>query len=194
MGQSMGGAVVTLVGQTLQSSYSQINLQGIIFLCPAVGVPAPSPLVRFLLDQVIVPLFPHDSMPRWMASSLSDSATWENKHFIEYIKNDRFPENPHGLCWGKPLRFESARNILSLSELALDALPCINVPVLIFHDPNDKVVPYSCSEEILCKITVSLDHKKIINVDHGLHDLISNKVELISLSLIEWLDSFSQIK
>lgn len=190
VGQSMGGAVVTLVAKTLNDHVGHIVVKGIILLCPAIGIPPPPLVVRFILDNLIVPLFPQDSVPSWMSSSLADDATWSNEHYIRYIKHDRSSENPSALCWGKSIRFESAAHILQLSESASKILPTVELPILIFHDPDDKVVHYSCSENVIASTKSLLHNKKIINVENGLHDLISNKTGFIASQINNWLDNF----
>ncbi len=190
MGQSMGGALIGIVAKYLLEHDRNISVGGLIFLCPAIGLPSPPTVVRFLLDNVFAPLFPQDSMPTWMTSSLSENATWSNEDYIRYVKHDRFPDNPNGLCWGKPLRFSSASNILHISELAKDSLLDIDLPTLILHDPEDKVVPFHCSEGIIAGIKTNDEGKTLIRIEKGLHDLVSNKIGDVVKFAIQFLEKY----
>ncbi len=110
--------------------------KGTVLLAPALSASAPA-WMRVTLDLVARPLFPTALVPTVVRRPTDDSATWSNKDYLKYNSTDHYP---HGLSWGKNLRFGTATAMLRMMEVVQFELPAFQGPFLCIMDPADQVV------------------------------------------------------
>jgi alpha-beta hydrolase superfamily lysophospholipase len=185
MGQSMGGPLTIVVSTRIREALPQINLQGNILLCPAIGVKSPPLPIRWLMDYIISPLFPDTPIPAMLSHPMPDSAAWTSKEYVRYILNDRTSVN--GLTSNDGMCFATAGTILALSEEATSLLPNIDYPLLLFHDPADKVVSIDSAHLVMNSVRTLSEEQTLVTLDNAAHDLLSNRTGIISRTIVEWL-------
>lgn len=185
VGQSMGGAIALLTGLKLRQV--NINFQGCIFLCPALIVSQPpSPVLRFTLDYILAPFFSETIMPPSLSTFKDPHDTWVNDDYIKYLKVDDDPTNPNGLG-DQGMRFGSAANLLYLCEQASKAFPFIQYPFLVLHDPEDKIVSFAGSQQLVAEAQTLAEAKKLIAIPQGAHDLTANKLGEVAEHILQWV-------
>jgi alpha-beta hydrolase superfamily lysophospholipase len=187
MGHSMGGAVALLTATSKELTLQNYNFKGVVFLCPALKVVPLPPVFRFLLDNLIAPLFPTKELPTWLTSLEDDSKTfWNDDDYIKYVKQDH---SEKGLGWGGNVRFQSGSHLLSLAELALlETKKGFAHPFLMFHDPLDTTVGFLGAKEMIASCPLLCeDHKKLVILEDGGHDLLINRLGLITRESLQWI-------
>lgn len=202
LGHSMGGSAAICVGQllsdermvTITKSKAERSIsdyfRGCLLLCPAIDIVMPPAFVVAVLDYLVVPFFPHQPVPElFVARKSSDCLIWNNEAFQDYVSRDGYPANPNGLCYGDPVRFQTASTLVKLAAQLQRTLSKVQFPFIVFHDPTEQIVLVQGSERLLEKSQTSPAHKSIVMVSDGLHDLLSNSFSFITEKSIEWLKS-----
>ena len=110
--------------------------RGTVLLAPALSASAPA-WMKVTLDLVAQPFFPTALVPTVLRRPTDDSATWSNKDYLKYNLTDHYP---HGLSWGKNLRFGTATAMLQMMEVVKFEVPAFRGPFLCIMDPADQVV------------------------------------------------------
>jgi alpha-beta hydrolase superfamily lysophospholipase len=183
IGHSMGGATALLVGKEIRSEY---NLMGTCFLCPALKVMALPPTVRFLMDYVLAPLFPSTELPEMLNKPFNPKETWNDDDYIKYIQSDYYP---NGLGWGGRIKFGSASVLLELAEAAYSSISTVDYPWIMFHDPVDKTVDFAGAKDLFDNCRTSKDKKQLVVLEGSGHDILINRLGVISQQTIEWMEA-----
>lgn len=186
MGHSMGGACAIAAAHYLNSSIES-SFRGLVLLCPAIDCARPSAPVLALITYVIVPLFPKATIPAYSTTVSNDGNIWHNKHYRDYVKSDQYPNNPNGLSWGMPIRYQTGSSVLAIAARARAAVSSITYPFLVFHDPEDKVISIQGTKYLLGSSATDVNEKMYIEVPQGLHDLLANRLDLITRKSVEWI-------
>lgn len=204
VGHSMGGAGAIVVSSLLtnvglNAAHTEFTLQhqkdvlrvarnfrGSVFICPAIDVPTPPAVVVFLLQQLVAPLLTTTPMPNFLCSGC-DTNIWSDENYLKYVHYDRYPTNEQGLSYGGPVRFGTASSVLDLTDRVKTLLPEISFPFLVFHDPQDKVCFHSGSEQLINDSATPAEDKALVHVEGGLHDLLVNKLGLLTDKILEWI-------
>jgi alpha-beta hydrolase superfamily lysophospholipase len=202
LGHSMGGSTAICVGQLLTDErMASITkgkrernvsdyFRGCLLLCPAIDIKMPPAFVVAMLDYLVVPFFPLHPVPElFVARKSSDCLIWSNEAFQDYTARDGYPANPKGLCYGDPVRFQTASTLVKLAGQLKRTLSKVQFPFIVFHDPTEQIVLVQGSERLLEKSQTLAAHKSMVMVSDGLHDLISNSFSFITEKSIEWLKS-----
>lgn len=176
MGQSMGGAACAYVSHLVQS-YSSLY-KGSILLCPAIAMNPPNPILRALMDYIVVPLFGDEPLPEFLSPLKDPTVTWVSDDYYRYTANDN-------ISWPHHIRFITASTLLRLSEEVQDLIPSMRFPFLAIHDPEDKVTKFSGSQMLFDK-SQSID-KELLPFPNGRHDLMANYLGTISRKCAEWM-------
>jgi pimeloyl-ACP methyl ester carboxylesterase len=164
------------------------NFSGCLLLCPAIDIKTPSPMIVALLDNLIVPFFGVYGIPEFIqATSSNEHLIWKDPSFINYVKKDGFPANPDGLSYGQPIRFQTASSLLRLAGKCRAVLSSITYPFIVFHDPLDQVALMEGSNQLYDLSQTPVNRKSIIEIDGGLHDLMSNELTLVTDKMLEWV-------
>jgi alpha-beta hydrolase superfamily lysophospholipase len=185
MGHSMGGATALLASQEMKTH--NYNFKGCVFLCPALKIaPLPS-LLRFVMDYFVAPFIPTTEVPHWLNAPGNPKNTWKNDDYIQYVKNDHFPQNPEGLGWGGRVRFQSGSHLFTLTELALAESKDYTYPFIMFHDPDDRTVNFQGAKEMIASCPLSDEHKKLIILEGSGHDILINRLGIITRESLKWI-------
>jgi esterase/lipase len=98
---------------------------------------------------------------------------------------------PGGLGWGKPMRWGSARELIEISDSVVSIVQKreINFPVLVVHDPEDKVTQFSGSLMLFESATSA--HKSLSRLEGGKHDLMTNEPEKLVKLIHDWVEKLS---
>jgi alpha-beta hydrolase superfamily lysophospholipase len=176
MGHSMGGAVSIILYSHLRN---KLNICGLILFCPALITIKLSNFSKYIIHNIITPLFPNTILPSFgLNDNEINRKIWSSKKYIKYIKNDE-------LTWHLNPYIVSISNIIKLGDHALSEAVNIDCPIIIFHDKFDEIVNVQGSEEFIKNIKST--RKNIIYVNDGLHDIIANKLEYSTLKSIDWI-------
>lgn len=204
VGHSMGGANAILLSCLLHkpldiahhTDYSLENREevshlgtvyrGTILICPAIVVPKPPPFLVFLLENFLVPLFPETPIPQGLSSS-HDSDIWACEAYVKYVHHDRFPDNPQGLTWGGSLRFNTAHNLIQMTDKVINSLESITYPFIVYHDVEDKITCYAGTERLMAESQTDPSEKTFVPMPGGLHDLTANRLGTLTEGMIEWI-------
>lgn len=166
---------------------AQRHFAGAALLCPVVEALVP-PAARALFVSPLAALLPSASLPvSIMDENESNHKVWASKRYRQYLKDDGFPSNPHGLSYGGNIRFRTLSTILSVAGAVQATIPQASFPFLILHDMEnggDVVVPASGSR--LFVEGAPSASKALVNVPGGLHDLLANKPDGTARLLVEW--------
>lgn len=204
MGQSLGGAVSIAMSSILSEDDSVFSRQfstemldslgklrklflGAYLLCPALSVDTPHPALLFLLDYVFVPLFPDFSIPPGLTTAINENHTWADPNIIAYIRDDSFPENPEGLTVSFLPRLCSAQSILNLMTVISQNMHQFSFPFRVLHDPEDKVAHMGGTLKLYESCSTPTHLKSLVNMENGLHDLFTNKIDGVYHHLQEWI-------
>ena len=199
-GQSMGGTVSMILSQQIYENSSLISSQylGSIILCPAIDIKAPPSPILFLLEYLIVPLFPETSAPSFMTNVGQPDLTWIDKTFIKYIENDGYPKNPNGLGFSDTVRFRTGYSMIKMTEYVSDNLDKMAFPFVILHDPEDKVTAVTGSKRFMIQSVTKTEDKEFIPFIDARHDLIHNVttkvVQEIKIYITKRLEKAIQIE
>lgn len=204
MGQSMGGATALEFGYVLSNGLKGIPpistkqrsmaslFRGCLLVAPAIEIALPPPIIVTLLDLLVVPFFGTCEIPEVILSRDSkqnNAKLWINKSFIDYVTRDTYPANPEGLTYGGPVKFQTGSTLIKLARKLKAIIHKVNFPFLVFHDPKEKVVLVGGSVRLYEESTTSEENKKIVLIEGGLHDLLSNRFTLICNISIKWIKS-----
>lgn len=185
-GHSMGGSLAILSSLEIKKSY---NLKGLILACPAIKVNTPPQLLRYIMTDIITPLFPYNQIPDWLVNNPGKYSTWKSDDYIKYINNDKYPQNPNGLSWGGTMKFQSGTNLLTLIESTFQLCQYVSSPFILFHDPEDKTSLFEGTEFFMEKSKELLDEQKeLVILKYSSHDLLTNQLGFITKRIFEWID------
>ena len=107
------------------------KFRGCILLSPAVLINAPGAAMSFVLEWVMVPLFPKSRFP--FSNPDFKKHSWKDQEIIDYVSSDGYPQNPLGLGWSQPVRYRTGYSILKMCQHIAATLPAINFPFVLLH-------------------------------------------------------------
>ena len=175
MGQSMGGAVATLVSIELQKKGKLTeNFRGAILLAPALEASVPHWLVVKTLEYTIAQIAPEASMPPWLSTVNDNRYIFSTPELLEAIQKDAWGSKDGGLCWGQPMRWGTALMFIKLFAHLKEHMSDMKVPFLIIHDPNEQVCDIKGSYNLMASAKTLDSDKELVEVPGYLHALISN--------------------
>lgn len=198
LGHSMGGGTAILLSYLLSYSnsnklpvvstpfylyhrqfiqqYITPNFVGAAFVCPVVKLTTLPSWARELTLAIVADVFPYTIIPiHWGDDEDDKHPSWASKSYRRYVAADSYPQNPKGLTYGDSISFRSMNSILMLAEYVQLTLPEINFPFLLFHDPEDTIVPYSGSVIMMQRTTkVTSNMKRLVIKEKMLHDIVAN--------------------
>jgi alpha-beta hydrolase superfamily lysophospholipase len=152
----------------------------------------PPPLV-FAVMQAVARFFPRHLIPSAIAGvGIPDEFNWPTRELIAWHMTHDLWGVPGGLGWGKGMRWSSAAAFFQLADrirTATDGGSSIAFPLLLCHDPDDRVVSFSGSQLLYDRAATDPALKVLKRFDGGLHDLIGNKGEAIARHICEWADA-----
>jgi alpha-beta hydrolase superfamily lysophospholipase len=186
IGHSMGGAVALLSGKELRFNLaSQYNFMGTCFLCPALKIVTLPPALRFLIDHVLAPCLPSTSIPEMLNRPFNPKSTWNDDDYIKYVQSDHYP---NGLSWGETVKFGSLSVLLELAESSSSSISTVDYPWIMFHDPDDATVDFAGAKDLFENCQTSKDNKKFVVIEGSGHDILINRLGLISQQTVEWMN------
>jgi alpha-beta hydrolase superfamily lysophospholipase len=195
MGQSMGATVAMMVGHMIRNQPDLLKgavsrlFRGCILMSPAITLDGPNPLVRTILENFLVPCFPSSPVPHFLTPGGStERLVWKNESFIEYIRMDDATRNKHGLSYYGQIKFQTGSTLLKLGMHMEALIPHINFPFLILHDPRDHISNIVGSRNLMEYSKTPNDRKCCVDIDGGLHDLLSNKLTFVTDRSISWIN------
>jgi len=181
-GQSMGGGLSLLAGHRVTSKCEMFR--GCVLLCPALAGHTPPAPVTFFLRYVVAALFPLSRMPSFLDSTSDASAIWKGDGIVKWHAVHDTWGRPGGLGFGLSMRWGTAASLLGMLDTIRAAAPDINFPLLLVHDPEDKVIPFVGSLTLLENVP-STD-KTLIKMEGSLHDQMCNKPGEIAMVIKDW--------
>ena len=188
MGQSMGGAIATLVSIELQRKGKLAgNFRGTILLAPALESSIPHWLVVKTLEYTIVQIAPEASMPSWLSKVNDNSYIFSTPELIKAIEKDSWGSEYGGLCWGRPMRWGTALMFIKMFDHLKEHMSEMNVPFLIIHDPGEQVCDINGSYKLMTTSKTPESAKELVEVPGYLHALISNYPSEILQIVGEWI-------
>ena len=159
--------------------------KGCLLYSPAVEVSSPSIFIRGLLTYVLVPLIPTVEIPPSFSSMSDNTLIWEDPIYIDYVVADA---HPAGLSWGGSLRIQTAWALLNAADEVKASIANMTYPFIVFHDPEDAICRIKGSEMLLTGSTLLPESdKKLVTVDGGRHDLITNRLQDMITQSVEWI-------
>lgn len=180
LGESMGGAVVLLLGRKNPDFWDGAIL--VAPMCKIAEEMKPSPFVISILTKLI------SIIPKWKIIPSQDIIEISYKE-PEIRKQVR--ENP--LCSkGRP-RLKTAYELLRISNDLEKRLQEVSLPFLVLHGDDDKVTDKAVSQE-LYKVALSAD--KTLKLYPGMwHGLLTGEtpenIEIVFADVISWLEKRS---
>lgn len=160
---------------------------GCVLACPAIEVSRPAPIVKTILDWLVVPFFPDSSIPESWTSVSNKKAVWSQDLYVEYVTADEYPENPTGLGWGNTMRYQTASTMYDLVDRVQAALEHVEFPFLVMHDPEDSICKNVGSTRLIAVSKTLETDKLYIPIEGGLHDLFANKLSKTTETSINWV-------
>ncbi|KAJ1485074.1 Alpha/Beta hydrolase protein, partial [Baffinella frigidus] len=189
MGESMGGALALLIGQRLSSAADDATtpsagrFRGAVLSAPAIHANLPPAPVVWLLKHVVAPLLPRTCMPAFLETVHFPDLIWKSEERRAQALADTWGR-PGGIGWGHTMRFGSAVALLQMTVDTQALLPAVAFPFLILHDPEDGIIPFAGSQQLLAE-SPSGD-KTLEEMPGGLHDLVSNVHEQLVAAIVPW--------
>ena len=175
MGQSMGGAVATLVSIELQKKGKMAeNFRGAILLAPALEASVPHWLVVKALEYTVVQIAPEASMPPWLSKVNDNSYIFSTRELIESVEKDSWGSEDGGLCWGRPMRWGTALMFIKMFAHLKEHMSEMSSPFLIIHDPDEQICDIKGSYDLMAFSKTPDNSKELVEVPGYLHALISN--------------------
>jgi alpha-beta hydrolase superfamily lysophospholipase len=177
LGESMGGAVVLLLGRKQPEFWDGALL--VAPMCKIAEEMKPSPLVISILKRLV------SVIPKWKIIPTKDIMAISCKD-PEARKQMR--ENT--LCYkGRP-RLETAFELLKISNDLEKRLEEVSIPFMVLHGGDDKVTDKAVSQE-LYKVALSSD--KTLKLYTGMwHGLLNGEpqenIEIVFADVISWLE------
>jgi len=160
LGHSMGGCIAVHTAQQAHKS-KELNLRAVVLSAPALGVdPKVAPPALVVVGRVLsqlLPKLPLDPLPGDFVSS--DPAV------VQQYLND--PLVYHG-----GVRARMGIELIDAINNAKDLAPQIQWPFLIMHGTEDKLVPFSASEEFFAKCT-SCPDKQNVWINGAFHEIFN---------------------
>jgi alpha-beta hydrolase superfamily lysophospholipase len=197
MGQSMGASLAVHVGNIIRTEPGLLGKEasslfaGCLLLAPAIAVKAPGTAIRTVLEYFIVPCFGAYEIPMWMSSSSRDDEAYKrglkDEAYIRYIINDDINANPAGISWCGSMKFQTASTILKLAETVEANIPRVDFPFLVMHDPADEVASVKGATWLMERSATIAEDKCYVEVLDGRHDLLSNELQFVADTILEWL-------
>ena len=188
-GESMGAAVSILASLQLPILPTSNRLCGLVLAAPGVQDPnrsTPPWLSRHFSSMLKkAPSLGNLGVPRTFTPTISGEALFIDPKHIEHFNRDHggVEAGSMGLAHAK-MRAQTAAAFVEMFETMSERLRQVDVPILIFHDPEDSVTAFTGSEMILQEVA-STD-KLLIPVEGGLHCPHVNKPEVVMSSMDEF--------
>lgn len=170
MGHSMGGGIVTLFAMERNP-----DVKGLLLSAPSVKVS--DDLSPFLqkISGVLSALVP--SLP---AIKLDNSIISKDPKVMEAYDSDP-------LNYRKGILARTGAEVLKSTKQISEGCEVIDLPILIMHGGDDKLVDLSGSEMLYEKVS---SHDKTLKIYDGLYHEILNEPEqdMVKADIIDWLD------
>jgi alpha-beta hydrolase superfamily lysophospholipase len=202
VGHSMGGGATLLVssilthgcnvtGSTLLAQQREIALKqigagfrGLIAFAPLIGMRSFWKGFISALNYI----FPAGVCPTTFRSDyIMYSLNWASPAFQRYVASDRHPHHPHGLTYWGGMHMTSLQTLVDMTQATEDSIPLFSFPLLIVHDPLDRIVKIGWSR-LLMQTAPSKD-KHLLELENSLHDPLTNRLDYICKLCIEWIES-----
>eukprot|EP01039_Chlorochromonas_danica_P004472 gene4472-4898_t len=202
MGHSMGGGSTLVTSNVLTlgeeahvlTSYARVHMQiikervspyfrGALLVSPLIYLPSFLKVTASLMhsiwpDLVLPTFFRRDNFIR--------QCNWLSSRYIKYVETDSYPEAEEGLIYWGGAHMASLQALCELASYAEEAIPQASFPFIVFHDPKDCYVRIEGSRRLFAE-SPSLD-KHLEEVDNGLHDPMTNRIDLISTLTLKWIE------
>jgi alpha-beta hydrolase superfamily lysophospholipase len=183
-GQSMGGGLALLTSHRVAARCD--TFRGCVLLCPALANnPSPRSAQGVLVRFVLASLFPQSIMPSFLDGTTDLLAIWKRKGMVQWQLDHDTWGKPGGLGWGPAMRWGTAASLLGMIECIGTVMEEVDVPLLLLHDPNDKVVSFDGSKELLERAPSR--HKRYVMMHGSLHDQMCNSPEELTETIDEWV-------
>ena len=177
-------------GPKLQRTYS--NFGGWIGVAPFMKPLDRPPAPIYMMMRFVAWLFPMHLIPKaLLGAGMPDECCWPSRELIAWHMTHDLWGVPGGLGWGKPIRWGSAAGFFDLSDalsercLGMGQQTSISFPILICHDPNDKITSFEGS--LLLFDRARTDQKQICRMEGGLHDLFCNRGSFLVEQISSWV-------
>mmetsp|Transcript_19804 Transcript_19804/g.47984 ORF Transcript_19804/g.47984 Transcript_19804/m.47984 type:complete len:88 (+) Transcript_19804:1-264(+) len=82
------------------------------------------------------------------------------------------------------MRLGSAGALLQMTLDTQALLPAVAFPFLVLHDPEDGIIPFVGSQQLIAQSASS--DKRLVEIPDGLHDLITNAHERMVAAIVSW--------
>ena len=181
-GQSMGGGLALLLSRRVCARFE--HFRGCVLLCPAFACRLPPVPVVFFLRHVVAAMFPLSAMPAFLDATFDGTANWRGEALARWHARDVIG-TPGGLGWGGAMRWGTAASLLGVIDDAQAALPGAAFPLLLLHDPSDRVVPFEDARRLLAR-AVSED-RTVVEMRGSLHDQMCNSPAELSRIIEAWM-------
>lgn len=184
MGQSMGGGFTVLLADRLKESNSSFPFHGCILLCPLLAIKSPPIHMRMFLDYIVTPFLGNQPLPDWLASANDEDEITGNADYVRYLRHD----SQKGISYDGKIRFGTASSLLKVPEAAQEVLPSVDYPFIIFHDRNDKMVPFSGAENMMARSQTDASRKRLVEIKDGGHGFLVRQLGKCGRDIIAWLE------
>lgn len=161
VGQSMGGAVVTMASRHLFNNYP--NYIGTIGLAPSFSVNKPHWLIIEILRYTFGLLNPTGEMIG-TNNPIDINHSVKNVETIKIFEADTWGK-PGALGYGCGMRWGTALMFLDMTNIMDNIIPNINFPFLFLHDPDDKICDISGTKNVYLNSKTMKQDKKLIEVN-----------------------------
>eukprot|EP01038_Epipyxis_sp_PR26KG_P006663 gene6663-9145_t len=151
---------------------------GCLLLAPLVSIHPPPYFLKFMLENIFLPIFPSNSVPQF--SAIDFSKGFVSPIYIEYVQSDN-------LTYGYPVRLRTAKTMLDFADKILnETIVSSTYPFILFHDPEDLVVSYELGGKRLFEESPS-QNKVYVELKGGRHDLSMNTLSIVAEKSIEFI-------
>jgi len=186
LGQSMGGALLSVCANTIMDKYPDSFL-GIAMLAPALTIGKPHWLVIEAMRYTVALLNSKGEMPSQKANNTLDFRnSVKDPSKIAMFEADTWG-NPGALGYNRPMRWGTALFFLDLNTHAVKSFSSMRFPFLILHDPEDKVCGVQGSRDMTRLAATALEDKKLVEIPDGLHGLLTNDNDMILNHVLDWV-------
>lgn len=189
-GESMGGMLAMYASIRLSEMSPSWAAQhrGTILIAPALKVDTPPRPVILLLQTIVVPLASTQLMSDMVSSSSKPKTELvcrdaEHVRMCELDDWNRFPGL--GLGWQTQMRWATASAFATIYSRIEQDMGLVACPLLVLHDPEDKVCDYEGSQRLM-QLCVSSD-KKLVDAPNCLHDIRFNDTPWCMAQVLPWL-------
>lgn len=177
IGQSMSGGLCTLLSSRLLDDPLYV---GIVLLAPALCPTPASPIVKWLLCNVIA----HVAPLSLLYTSVDNTLALKHEKDIRYIELDGWG-NPDAIGWNRGMHFGTAAGFVGMFNTISASLTEVRTPLLVFHDPGDGITPYEGVRQLM-QLAPSED-KTEVTLEGGLHELLTNEFDTVLPKTVEWV-------